>query len=64
MKKYMSDAVKGNYDTKPRKIYNDNQVEMIVGFDALVLDDEVQTPRSNTLSGRNVSEISFKSNDT
>ncbi len=38
MKKYLNDAVKGNYSTYKSKVFNN--VEMIVGFDALALDDD------------------------
>ena len=39
MKKYLSDIIKGNYE-KPKNYKVLNDVEMIVGFDALALDDE------------------------
>ena len=38
---------------------------MIVGFDALAIDDEqFASPRSRTITGRRVSQLSFKSDDT
>ena len=34
---------------------------MIDGFDAHAIDKDQLTPRSNTLSGRRLSQVSFKS---